>query len=338
MKAAVFYGPGDIRVEDVGFPELEPDGILMKVTTCGICGSDLHPYKIGGGLEAGMIMGHEFSGDIIEVGANVVDFKKGDKVAAASYKPCGECYWCQQDQPQRCSQMKILGYSFPGAFAEYVSIPIATLNRTVFFLPDEVSYEAGATVEPLSVGVHAARRAQPTPEDTVVVLGAGMIGQCTMQSLKAMGVAKMIVSEVSKKRLEVAKATGADVVINAAEEDVVKKVMEITNGAGASIVADCAGSPTTFQQAVEMVCGRGKVMLVGVYEQRIQWDPGVLLRKNASMIGCFGGSFPRAISFLQSGQVNTMPLITHEFPLDKAKEAFDTQLKADEAIKVLIKP
>jgi len=338
MKAAVFYGPGDIRVEDVPYPELEPDGILMKVEVCGICGSDLHPYKVGQPVEGGMIMGHEFSGDVIDVGANVVDIKKGDRVAAASYKPCGECHWCRQGLPQRCSNMKLLGYAFPGAFAEYVSIPIATLGRTVFPIPDKISYEVGATVEPLSVGVHAARRAQPTPEDVALVMGAGMIGQCTMQSLKAMGVAKVFVSEIGKKRLEVAEATGADEVINAAKEDVVKRVMELTSGSGASIVADCAGSPTTYRQAIEMVSGRGKILLVASYEQPIQWAPIALTHKNATMLGCFGGSFPRAIAFLESGQVDTKPLITHEFPLDKAKEAFDTQLKAEEAIKVLIRP
>jgi len=183
-----------------------------------------------------------------------------------------------------------------------------------------------------------ARRAEPTAEDTVVVLGAGMIGQCAMQVFKAMGVGKIIVSEIGKKRLEGAKATGADVVINVAEEDPIGRVREVTSGTGANIVAECAGSPTTFQQAIEMVCGGGKVMLVGSYEQPIQWEPIILMHKNARMIGCFAGSFPRAIGFLQAGQVNTKPLITHEFTLDKAREAFEIQLKVDETVKVLIKP
>ena len=338
MKAAIYYGPGDIKVQDVSQPRLEPDGILVKVKTCGICGSDMHPYKVGGVIGPGTIMGHEFSGDVVEVGANVKDFNKGDRVTVAGYLPCGECYWCQRKQYYRCFKMQLLGYEFPGAFAEYVGVPLALLNMTVFPLPDELTYEEGATVEPLSVSVHAVRRAEPAAADTVVILGAGMIGQCAMQVFKAMGVAKVIVSEISKKRLEVAKATGADVVINAAEENPVERVQEATSGMWADIVAECAGSPATFHQAIEMVRGSGKIVLVGIYEEPIKWEPAAIIRKNIKMIGCMGGSFPRAIDFLRSRRVDTKPLITHEFPLDQAREAFETQLKADEAVKVLVKP
>jgi 2-desacetyl-2-hydroxyethyl bacteriochlorophyllide A dehydrogenase len=338
MKAAVYHGAGDIRVEDVSAPILEADGILIRVKACGICGSDLHTYKGRGRTETGLIMGHEFSGDVAEVGANVSDIKKGDRVTAAGYKACGECYWCQSGQSHRCPTLRLVGYEFPGAFAEYVSIPVATVNRTVFPISDEISYEVGATIEPLSVGVNAARRAQPTTEDIVVVLGAGMIGQCSMQACRAMGASKLIVTEMSKKRLEVAKATGADVVINAAEEDPIQRVREATSGMGAGIVVECAGAPATFQQALAMVRGGGKVMLVGVYEEPIQWHPITVIQRNVSMIGCFAGSFPRAIDFLQTGKIDTKPLISHEFSLDEAPEAFETQLKADESVKVVIKP
>lgn len=338
MKAAVFYGPGDIRVEDVSEPQVEPDGILIQVKACGICGSDLHIYKLGGQVEPGLVMGHEFSGDVIEVGANVADIKKGDRVIATGWKPCGECKWCQSGQPLLCTQIKIIGIGFPGAFAERVSVPLAGVNVNVFPLADEMSYEIGATVEPLSVAVYAATTAEPASENTVVVLGAGAIGQCVLQVFKAMGVGKVIVSETSKMRLELAKAMGADVVINAAEEDPVERVREATSEMGADIVVECAGVPATFHQAIEMVARRGKIMLVGVYEEPIQWEPLYLIGKNIRMIGCLGGGFLQAIDFLQTGIINTRPIVTHEFPLDKAHEAFKTQLKTEEAVKVLIKP
>ena len=283
-------------------------------------------------------MGHEFSGDVIAVGTNVVGIKKWDRVAPASYKPCGECYWCQRREPNRCSQMKVLGYDFPGAFAERVSIPLALLNKTVFLIPEEMSYEVGATVEPLSVGVHVARRAEPTTEQTVVVLGAGTIGLCAMQVFKVMGVSKIIVIDVSRKRLEIARTMGADEVINAAREEPLRRILESTAETGADIVAECAGSPATFQLAIEMVRGGGKIMLVGSYEEPILWEPVRLMRKNARMIGCFAGSFPRALDFLKTGKVNSKPLITHEFSLARAREAFETQSRVDEAVKVLIKP
>jgi len=344
VKAAVYYGAGDIRIENVSEPAVEPDGIVIQVKACGICGSDLHIYKLGGAMESellmssGLIMGHEFSGDVVEVGANVTDIKKGDRVIATGWKPCGECHWCQMGQPLLCRQIKIIGIGFPGAFAEYVSIPTATLDLNVFRLADEISYEVGATAEPLSVAVYAATTAEPVATDTVVVLGAGMIGQCVLQVFKAMGVAKVIVTETSKKRLELARAMGADMVINAAEEDPVERVNEATSEMGADIVVECAGVPATFHQAMEMVRRGGKIMQVGVYEEPIQWEPITLITKNIRLIGCLGGGFLQAIEFLGAGKVNTKPLISHEFPLDKAKEAFETQLKPDEAVKIVIKP
>jgi len=349
MKAAIYYGPGDIRVENISDPKLGADGIVIQVKASGICGSDIHPYRVSGLIEPGLIMGHEFSGDVIEVGANVAEIKNGDRVTAASVQPCGQCHWCQKQQTHRCSNMKVLGVHIPGAFAEYISIPLALLNQTVFLLPDEISYEDGATIEPLSLAEHIVERTEPTTEDTVVILGMGMIGQCTLQTFRAVGVSKIIVTEVGKKRLEVAKAMGADVVLDAAEEDPVQRVREATSGTGADIVVECAGMAITFQQATEMVRGSlqqafetvrpdGKIMLVGIYEQPTQWLPNSVIRKSARMIGCYAGRFPPAIELLKAGKVNTRPLVTHEYPLDKVSTAFEAQSKTDESIKVLIKP
>jgi threonine dehydrogenase-like Zn-dependent dehydrogenase len=165
-----------------------------------------------------------------------------------------------------------------------------------------------------------------------------MIGQCAMQAFKAMGAAKVIVSELGRKRLEVASATGADIVIDAGKYNTRERVLEVTEGNGPDTVVECAGSPITFQEAVDMVRSGGKIMLVGVYSEPITWNPFDLIRKNVRMIGCLGGSFPRAIDFIASGQVKTKPLITHEFPLAKAKDAFAMQRNPEEAVKVLIKP
>jgi 2-desacetyl-2-hydroxyethyl bacteriochlorophyllide A dehydrogenase len=336
MRAAVLHGAYDIRIEDVPKPMVEPDDILIKVKACGICGSDLHYYKLGGREE--MIFGHEFSGDVVEVGANVAEIIEGERVTGAGYRPCGQCYWCKQGQVYRCSAMALVGYELPGALAEYVLIPRAQLGRTVFRLPEALSYEEGATVEPLSVAVYAVRKAQPQVEGTVVVIGAGMIGLCVTQALKAVGVSKVIVSGRRAKRLKAATEGGADLVINAAKEDPVLAVKEATSGMCVDIVVECAGSLITFQQAIDMVRGGGKIMLVGVYEQPVTWDPGIAINKNVTLVGCLGGNFPRAIGLLATGKVKIRPLITHEFPLDQAKEAFETQLRDQDAVKVLVRP
>jgi len=336
MKAAVFHGAHDIRIEDVPYPKVDPDGVIIKVKACGICGSDLHPYRRGG--QEGMILGHEVSGDIVEIGANVKGIEKGERVVAVCGKTCGQCYWCQQGQWIRCPNLVVLGYGIPGAFAQYVSISLFEMGLYAAKLPDTLTYEEGATVEPLSVALYAVKRAQPQPEDTVVVLGAGMIGLCVVQVLKALGVTNIIVSGRRAKRLELAKESGANVVVDAAQEDIVPIAKEATSGKGVDIVFECAGSPDTYQQSIEMVHRGGKIMLVAIYEQPITWNPSLIVGRDIDMIGSFGEDFTTTVNLLKDGKVNTKPLVSHEFPLDKIKEAFDTQLGAQDAVKVLVKP
>jgi 2-desacetyl-2-hydroxyethyl bacteriochlorophyllide A dehydrogenase len=338
MKAAIFRGARNITIEDVPEPKVEPDDVVVKVKACGVCGSDLHLYKWGGQNE-GTILGHEFSGDVVEIGENVTGVKKGDRVTAIGGRGCGQCYWCQQGQLLRCRSLIFLGWGLPGAFAQYVPVPFFQIGQYAAKLPDTMTYEEGATAEPVAVALYAVTKAQPQPEDTVVVLGAGMIGLCLVQVLKAFGVSQVIVSEPREKRLKLAKETGADLVLNAAREDIVSIVNEVTSGRGADIVFECVGLSTTYQQAIEMVHRGGKVELVGLYEQPVTWDPTPTVTDDITLIGCgLRWDLPGAVDLLQSGKVNTKPLLTHEFPLDKVKEAFETQLEAEDAVKVLVKP
>ena len=336
MKAAVLRGAKDIRTENVADPPIDPEGIIIKVKTCGICGSDLHVYKQEG--KEGTIFGHEFSGDVAEVGNQVKDITAGDRVTAVGFRPCGQCLWCLRGKSYRCSAMALVGYQLPGAMAEFVFIPAAVLGRNVFKLPEGLTYQDGATVEPLSISLYAVKRAQPRESDTAVVLGAGIIGLCAVQVLKAMGVSKVLVSGRRHSRLEAAKICGADLVVDAAVESVLPAVMEATAGMGVDLVVECAGTQETFDQAVEMAHGGGKIMLVGVYENPLNWNPLKVISKNLTLVGCLGGNFPGAIDLLQSGKVNTKPLVTHSFPLDQAQEAFQAQIKDRQAIKVMIKP
>lgn len=336
MKAAVLHGAKDIRTETVAYPLLDPDGIVIKVKACGICGSDLHVYKQEG--KEGTIFGHEFSGEVAEVGAEVRDIFVGERVTAVGFRPCGQCLWCLQGKPYRCSDMALVGYQLPGAMAEFVAIPGAVLGRTAFKLSEELTYQDGATVEPLSISLYAAKRAQPREKETAVVLGAGIIGLCAVQVLKALGVERVLVSGRRSSRLMAAKACGADLVIDAAREDALQSVREATSGMGADLIIECAGTQETFNQAVEMVHGGGRIMLVGVYEKPLTWDPLPVISKNLTLVGCLGGNFPGAIELLQSGKATTRSLVTHSFSLDQAQEAFRTQLQDRQAIKVMITP
>ncbi len=337
MKAAVLHGAHNIIIEDVPYPSLEPDGVIIKVNACGICGSDLHLYRHG--RRDGMILGHEFSGDIVEIGAEVKGVKKGDRFVAISGRGCGQCYWCRQGQFIRCSKLAFLGYGFPGAFAEYVPVPLFKPGLYAARLPDTLTYEEGATAEPLSVALYAVRQAQPQREDTVVVIGLGIIGLFVIQILNSMGLAQIIACGRRAKRLELAEESGASVVVDAAKADIVPLVNKVSSGKGADIVFECAGSPTTYQQALQMVHRGGKIELVGLYQEPITWNPSFIVGNDITMIGCgLRWDLPGAIDLLKSGKVNAKPLITHRFPLHRAKEAFDTQLEAPDAIKVLVEP
>lgn len=335
MKAAVMRGAMDIRTEDVPDPVLEPHGVVIKVKACGICGTDLHVYKRD---EQGTIFGHEFSGDVVAVGPEVKGITPGMRVTAVGFRPCGECFWCAQGKGHRCTDMALLGYQFPGAMAEYVHVPFAALGRTIFPLPDGLSYEEGASVEPLSISYFSVNRAQPKPEETIAVLGLGVIGLYAIQVLKAMGVSRIVASGRRRSRLEAAEICGANIVVDAAREDAVDAAMTATGKMGVNTVIECAGVQATFDQSIAMTRGGGKIMLVGVYEQSLSWDPLVAIARNLSLIGCLGGNFPASIELLKDGKVSIKPMVTHRFPLDQAAEAFRTQLKDPDAVKVMIVP
>ncbi len=340
MKAAVFYGPKDIRVEWVEEPTLGPGDILVKVKACGICGSDIHLYKSGPNTlnPQAHIMGHEFSGEVVEVGSRVEGIRAGQRVVIGGFEACGECRWCRSGVSYRCSNKALVGYEADGAFAEYVRVPNAEIGITVFPLSDALSWDVGATVEPVSVGLFSVKRADPRPEDTVVVLGMGMIGLSAVQALQAREVSNVIVSEISTKRRQAAQAFGITAAIDPKSADPAVAVEEITSGEMADIVIECTGNPSVFRQALDMVRGGGKVMQVGVFQQPMELDMNLLLRRNITLRGCLGGSFTTALELLESGKIRTEHLITHRFPLEEAPAAFEAQLDTEESVKVIIKP
>ena len=336
MKAAVLRGPETIATETIDDPAVPDDGIVIRVRACGVCGSDLHVYKAG--KDQGTIFGHEFSGDVAEVGKNVMGITVGERVTAVGFRPCGTCFWCGKGSFHRCSDMALTGYQLPGAMAEYVTIPTAIPGQTVFTLPEGMTYEEGASVEPLSISLFSVRRGKPKETDTVAVLGLGVIGLNAISALKSMGVSKILASGRRPPRLEAAKACGADLVIDAAQEDALAAIMEATGNMGVDCVVECAGSPQTFEQSIDMVKGRGSVLLVGIFEEPLIWNPEKVIAKNISLVGCLGGNFPGAIDMIQSGKADVGRFVTHRYSLDEAAEAFRVQHKDRSAVKVMIIP
>ena len=384
MKAAVFYGARDFRVENIADPKIEPTDVLIRVKACGICGSDLHAYKEGIFSRPGFVMGHELAGEVAEVGKEVKDIKVGDRVMpmgssrgstdpscgqcfwclrgqqqwcpSNAHKPCGECDYCKSGQFWMCDKLQrhlLIGYSRNGGYAEYAAVPDAVLDFNIFNIPDSLSFEEASFLDPVLGGYRWTMMADPQPHDVAVVTGLGTIGLMVMQVIKNY-VSKVIVSEVSQKRLQLARELGADVVIDATKEDPLKKVEEITGtgrsfsgkgGACADIVMECSGVPFVLQQAIEMARTGGRIVLVGLFEENVPIDVNHVIHKQLSLISSFNrGAKPAneeikdAIKLMADGKVTMKPLISHEFPVDKIMEAFELQTKADESVKVVIKP
>ncbi len=341
MRAAVYHGPRDIRFEEVPMPVLTNGDILLKVKASGICGSDLHLYRhglfedLGWPLESGgRILGHEYSGEVVEIKGGVPDFvpdlKVGDRVCA------------------------VMG----GGNAEYTRV-MRIMGQLIFPIPDEISDEEAATAEPLATSFHAIGLAAPTDGETIVVMGAGIIGLGALQLLRATAKVKTIVVDISEKRLALARQLGADTTINAAQEDAVNSILRMDASANdlwlmpglssgsVDTVIDCVGVPKTFtgttviEQAVSIVKENGKVVVVAVFERPVEFDMNVIMRKGIRLIGSWGwlpDEFRECLELMRTGKIDRKPLISHTFPLEQASEAYETQLKADESVKVLIKP
>ncbi len=334
MRAAVLHGPRDVRVEEIPQPKLQLGDVLLRIRACGICGSDLHVYKhgiladLGAPVAGGRVLGHEFSGEIADTGGEVEGWSVGDRV---------------------------IGIGF-GANAEYFLVPGA-LVRTMRRLPPELPFEIAATTEPLATSYHAVNLSPPTEGQTVVVLGVGIIGLGVSQVLKALYSARVIAVDLSEHRLQVAASLGADVVINATDEVVSGVIRNLTGStrisfvdqpaAGVDIVFDCAGvsreqeGASSLQQAIELVRENGTVVLVAASERPLSLDLNPIMRKGVRLLGSWAWSqreFTESLELIASGKIDRRPLISHEFPLERAPEAYEMQLRPSEAIKVLIKP
>lgn len=340
MRAAVLRGPRDMRVEAVDTPSIREDEVLVRVMACGICGTDIHTYKKGGvGRPARLILGHEFSGVIARVGAGVQGFSAGDRVVGTGYRGCGACHRCRQGDTALCPRPLVPGEGLDGAFADMVVVPRPLPGRTLFPVPEGMSWEEAATIEPLAVACHAAARARIQRGQTVAVIGAGMIGQCIAQVCRDMG-ARTLVSETQPLRLEMARKLGAQMVVNPLEADPVEAVAAATTGAMADAVFECSGAPAGFRQAAQMVRSFGAMIQVGLFETSLEIPPDLASTmfafKNLTLRGSGGQRWDMALELAGSGQVRTGGLVTQRFPLDRIRDGFECQMDPAGSIKVMI--
>ncbi|MCE3552886.1 2,3-butanediol dehydrogenase [Pseudonocardia sp. RS11V-5] len=352
MKALQYHGRGDIRLNDVPEPEPGPGEVKVAIAAAGICGSDIHEYRGGPiavpmtdahpltGEHAPVTLGHEFAGTVVAVGEGVTDVQVGQRVAASAVVRCGTCPSCAQGLPQLCATLGFHGLSGGGgAFAAFDTFPAYLAHA----LPDSVSDQVGAMLEPLATGVHAVGRAGIGPGSTALILGGGPIGLMTAVAAQAAGAEQVIVSEPAAGRAKAAERVGATTVLDPRSDDVVAAVRDLTGGRGVDAAFDAAAVATSFDTALGSVRPRGTLVNVAVWEQPTPLNPTALLFTEATITGALAytdAEFERAVEIAATGAHDLASLVSREISLDDAvTEGFD-RLATDpgDDIKVLVRP
>ena len=342
MKAAMLYGVKDLRIEDIEVPKVGPGEVLVKVKAATTCGTDLKIFKRGyvsRVIKLPTVFGHEWAGEVAEVGEGVSWPKVGMRVRAGNSAPCLRCKMCQKGCYNLCEDMIWLW----GAYAEYIKIPARMVLVNMQEIPSNLSYEETALTEPLACVLHGIEKAEVGLGDTVAILGAGPIGLMHLLCAKRLGASKTIIIDLIEERLEFAEKLGADETVNAGEKNVVNEVRKLTDSYGADVVIEAIGLPQTWEQALKLVRRGGTVLEFGGCppDTEIKISTELLHYDQIRVMGAFHATpfhFKKALNLIASGTINVKPLITRRMPLEKIKEAFDLLLTSKKDIKIAIIP
>ena len=347
MRAVQLFSPGDVRCVEVDIPQIErKDDVIVKVKSCGVCGSDIPRVMSKGAYRYPITIGHEFAGEVVEIGSDVANVSIGDRVTVMPLISCNECDYCKIGEAVLCDDYDYYGSRIDGAMAEYISVR----KDNIFKLPEEVDYEMGSMTDPVSVALHAVRKAGILPGQTAVVFGLGAIGYLSLQWLKLMGCSKVFVVDIFDGKLELAKKLGADACINGRTKDAVDAIMELTEGKGVDAAIELAGSKITQVQAVNSVRKMGTVVLCGIsYDDLLLPNKTLakILRGELKIKGSWNSSiaplpineWASALKFMDNGKINVSSLVSHRFKLEDCQKAFDMMYGRKEIFtKVLFKP
>ncbi len=341
MKAAVFHKPNEpLKIEEVETPKIFFHEILVKVAACGVCNTDLHyiDHGVPTFKQPPMILGHEASGIVQDVGAQVKDFKAGDSVLIPPVFSCGHCYNCRMGRENICLNMIMLGNNIDGAYAEYVKVPAKDCQH----LPKELPLEESSIIaDAISTPYHAVtNRAQVKPGDSVVVLGCGGVGINVVQVAAATG-ASIIAIDIIDNKLEMAKRLGAKHSINISnkqEKAVLKEVRELTGG-GADITIECIGNPKTIELGPTLLRPGGRYVQVGYSHQAAPLNAGRLMFREIEIIGSLGCrpvDYPKIIEMVRLKKIQLNPVVTHRFRLEDINKAFDLMRKGESLRSIIV--
>lgn len=351
MKAARIYGAKDVRVEDVELKEVGKQDVKIEVAWAGICGSDLHAYLEPGGLvptdevhplsnrKLPLTLGHEFSGTVTEVGSEVADFQVGDRICVEPNLHCEECKECLEGNYHLCrnSSAAFIGLADDGGFAEYCVVD----EKHVYKIPDHMSLEQAALVEPTAVTHRGVEVAGVKAGDKVLVTGAGPIGLLTALSARAAGATSVYISDVSEERLKLADSFGFVTTLNPIEEDVVEIIMKDTDNTGVDVAIECAGVQATFDTCLEAVKITGTVCIISIFGEDPVLPTFQALVKEAKIVSslAYAHNYDRVIDLISSGQVPAEKIITNRIDLDNVVEDGLELLLTDKSqSKILVRP
>ena len=339
MRVAMYYNNRDVRLEEIPTPTIGPGELLVKVLASGICGSDVMEwYRI---KKAPRVLGHEITGEIVEIGKGVERYHIGDRVFVSHHVPCNTCRYCLNGFHTVCDTLRTTNFD-PGGFAEYIRVPKINVDRGVFVLPDEISFEEGVFIEPLACVLRGQRLARLKPGQTVFVIGSGISGVLHMALARASGAGWIIASDIDQYRLKAAKRYGADEGIYAKEVNPTK-IREINKGRLADLVIVCAGTISAYIQALQSVDRGGTVLCFAPLEPGLNfvfpffdfWNDGITL------LSTYGGSpfdITTAIELIRVRRLPLREMVTHRLSLAETGLGFQLVGEAKDSIKVIIEP
>jgi len=344
MKAAIYLDKDKMEIQETPTPKPDADSVLVKVHSCAVCGSDIRIFHHGNSrVKPPQILGHESAGEVVETGAHVTRFKKGDRIALGADVPCGECVFCEAGIGNNCQINYAMGYQFAGSFAEYVLLNKTVINYgPVHIIPEGISYDEAALAEPLACVLNAVELTNIRLGDTVVIIGAGPIGCMIIPIAYMSGAAKVIVIQRSRPRMEAAKKFNADAYICSSEEDAISRVLEETGGLGADVIFTANPSPQSHADALKMAKNRARINLFGGLPagSTVTLDTNIIHYKELFVMGAHG-SLPRhhqqALDLIAARRPDIRPYISHRFPLDNIKEAF-AAAEGHQGMRVVVKP
>jgi L-iditol 2-dehydrogenase len=341
VRVAVYYNNHDVRVEEMPVPQLGPGELLVRVEACGICGSDVMEWDRV--PRAPLVLGHEIAGVVVDRGEGLVgEFEEGERITAAHHVPCNTCRYCLSGHHTVCETLRRTHFD-PGGFAEFLRLPAINVDRGVFRLPDEVSFEEACFTEPLACVLRGQRIARLQPGQSVLVIGSGIAGLIHVQLAVKLGASRVVATDITPYRLEAAKRLGADATIHA-DEDVPARLRQLNDGRLADLVVVCTGAPSALAQALDAVERGGTVLFFAATEPSITLPvplTNLFYKNDITLTTSYAGSpddYATALELIRSRRVLFGEMITHRLSLAETGLGFKLVAAAQESIKVIIEP